>query len=194
MNDGMKDKIEFVSKVIGLLIVCSGIVSAIGLTYLTIFLGSDYNQLQQINLNNPFGSKELNNALYAMFQIERQLYVKLLILSLLPIPFGMYLMKSNNIFVRYCCPEEGDESNAELFDPDFAEISEDNDFNIGDYSNEDEIGYGRCPECDADLIRRKVEQGEHVGKYFLSCSNFPRCKQIQPYKARQTVAEQPFRL
>jgi hypothetical protein len=190
----MKDKIEFVSKVIGLVIVCSAIVSAIGLAYLIIFLGTDYSQLQQINSNNSFGSRELNNVLYAMFKMERQFYVKLLILSLLPIPFGMYLMKSNNIFVIYCCPEEAGESNAELFEPASEEISGEDDFNIGDDSNEDGIGYGRCPECNADLIRRQVEHGQHVGKYYISCSNFPRCKQIKPYKARQTETEQPFRL
>jgi hypothetical protein len=194
MNAGMKDKIEFVSKVIGLVIVCSGIVSAIGLAYLIIFLGTDYNQLQHINSYNSFGSRELNNALYAMFQIERQFYIKLLILSLLPIPFGMYLMKSSNIFVRYCCPDEADESNAELFDPYFEEIAEEDEFNIGDYIDEDGTRYGKCPACNADLIKRKLEHGKHAGKYIISCSNFPQCKQVQPYKAVQTETEQPFRL
>ena len=190
----MKNKIEFVSKVIGLVIVCSGIVSAIGLAYLIIFLGTDYNQLQHINLFNSFWSRELNNALYAMFQIERQVYIKLLVLSLLPIPFGMYLMKSNNILVRYCCPEEADKNNAELFEIDLEEIAAEDGFNIGDYSNVDGTGYGKCPECNADLIKRIIEHGEHAGKYIISCSNFPQCKQVNPYKAVQTETEQPFRL
>ncbi len=194
MNADKKAKFEFVSKVIGLIIVCSGIVTAIGLAYLIIFLGNDYNQLHQINLNVPFGSKELNNVLYAMFQIERQLYFKILILSLLPIPFGMYLMNSNNLFVRYCYPEEGDGGNSEFGDHYFEEIAGEDDIKIGGFRSEESNSYGSCPECKADLIRRKVENGKHAGNYIVSCSNFPQCKQIFPDKSRQADAEQPFRL
>jgi hypothetical protein len=191
----MRQKLEFVSKVIGLLTVSGGIVSAISIAYIILFLAGDYTQLLQLNFNDSFGmNKDLNDAFYAILRVERQVYFKILILSLLPIPFGLYLMKSNNIFVDFCYPKEGDDSNSELFDPHFAEIAEEDDINIGDYSYGDGIGYGRCPECKADLIRRKVEHGEHAGKYLISCSNFPQCKRIFPYREQQAEAEQPFRL
>ena len=190
----MKKNIEFVSKAIGLVTVCSGIVSAIGLVCLIIFLGSDYSQLQQFISGNLIGSRELNNALYAISQIERQFCVKLLIISLLPIPFGMYLMKSNNFLIRFCCPDEKDHRNGELSVPHFAESAYEKDIVIGDFNDADDMDYGKCPACNADLIKRKLEYGSHAGKYILSCSNYPRCKQIQPYKARHTAEEQPFRL
>ncbi len=194
MSESKSDKIEFVSKVIGLVIVCSGIVASMSIVYLLIFPGTDYGQLQQISLKAPFGGREINNALYAMFQIERQMYFKALILSLLPIPFGMYLMSSNNIFVRFCYPEVGDDIRGTLFDPNYADIQVEDGLSKDEISSEDGIGYGRCPACNADIIRRKVEHGKHVGKYFLSCSNFPKCKQVFPYKNRKNEAEQPFRL
>lgn len=33
-----------------------------------------------------------------------------------------------------------------------------------------------CPKCGADLVRRMVSRGTNSGKYFIGCSNYPRCK------------------
>ena len=194
MNADNRNKMEFVSKVIGMVIVCSGIVTAMYLAYLIIFLGNDYSQLQQLSKYNSFMAKELDNAFYVLFQIERQLYFKILILSLIPIPFGMYLMKSDNFFVRYCYPEKADDGFSEMDEPQFDRLSDEKDIDNIEHSYEAGIGYGTCPECNADLIKRQVEHGKYAGRYILSCSNYPLCKQIFPYKGQQSETEQPFRL
>lgn len=33
-----------------------------------------------------------------------------------------------------------------------------------------------CPRCGAKLIFRKATKGNHAGKSFYGCSNFPKCR------------------
>lgn len=35
-----------------------------------------------------------------------------------------------------------------------------------------------CPKCAAALVRRKATKGQHAGKEFYGCSNFPKCRYI----------------
>ena len=36
-----------------------------------------------------------------------------------------------------------------------------------------------CPKCGGDLIERVSNKGQRIGKSFLGCSNYPRCKYIK---------------
>ena len=37
-----------------------------------------------------------------------------------------------------------------------------------------------CPKCGIPMLLRKVGQGEHKGKQFYGCQNFPRCREMKP--------------
>ena len=37
----------------------------------------------------------------------------------------------------------------------------------------------RCPRCGGELVVRTVKKGEHKGKKFLGCSNYPKCRYIK---------------
>ncbi len=37
-----------------------------------------------------------------------------------------------------------------------------------------------CPKCGIPLVLRTVSQGEHKGKQFYGCQNYPRCREIKP--------------
>ncbi len=37
-----------------------------------------------------------------------------------------------------------------------------------------------CPKCDIPMILRTVKKGQHVGKQFYGCQNFPQCREMQP--------------
>lgn len=37
-----------------------------------------------------------------------------------------------------------------------------------------------CPRCGAGLVRRKATRGENAGKEFYGCTNFPKCRYINP--------------
>jgi predicted RNA-binding Zn-ribbon protein involved in translation (DUF1610 family) len=39
-----------------------------------------------------------------------------------------------------------------------------------------------CPDCGAALVKRQAKNGKFAGKYFLACSNFPKCRKILPLK------------
>ncbi len=38
-----------------------------------------------------------------------------------------------------------------------------------------------CPKCGIPMVLRIVTQGEHKGKKFYGCANFPRCREVKPY-------------
>ncbi len=38
----------------------------------------------------------------------------------------------------------------------------------------------RCPDCGAELVRRKARRGARAGKEFWGCTNYPSCKTIIP--------------
>ncbi len=40
-----------------------------------------------------------------------------------------------------------------------------------------------CPKCGIPMALRTVSQGEHKGKQFYGCRNYPRCREMKPFKA-----------
>ena len=40
-----------------------------------------------------------------------------------------------------------------------------------------------CPKCGIPMIVRTITKGEHKGKQFYGCSNFPNCRQTKPMNA-----------
>ncbi|MFZ7128501.1 MAG: hypothetical protein ACOWWM_20290 [Desulfobacterales bacterium] len=101
----MREKFEFASKVIGLVLVCLGIVTGSYMAHLIFFGGSEYNELLRIYREGGLNADRLTlNALFSAFQIEQKLHIKLLVICLLQIPVGMYLMRPNNFFVRWGVP------------------------------------------------------------------------------------------
>jgi hypothetical protein len=38
-----------------------------------------------------------------------------------------------------------------------------------------------CPKCGIPMVLRTVVQGEHKGKQFYGCSNYPRCREMKPF-------------
>lgn len=101
----MREKFELASKVIGLILVCLGIVTGTYLAHLIFFGGSEYNELLKIYREGGLNADRLTmDALFSAFRIEQQFHVKLLVICLLQIPVGMYLMRPNNFFVRWGVP------------------------------------------------------------------------------------------
>lgn len=39
-----------------------------------------------------------------------------------------------------------------------------------------------CPKCDIPMVLRTVTQGEHKGKQFYGCQNYPKCRVMKPVK------------
>lgn len=37
-----------------------------------------------------------------------------------------------------------------------------------------------CPKCGIPMVLRTVTQGEHKGKQFYGCTNYPRCREVKP--------------
>ncbi len=37
-----------------------------------------------------------------------------------------------------------------------------------------------CPKCGIPMVVRTVKQGEHQGKQFYGCPNYPRCREVKP--------------
>lgn len=37
-----------------------------------------------------------------------------------------------------------------------------------------------CPKCQIPMVMRTVSNGEHKGKQFWGCSNYPNCRQVKP--------------
>ena len=37
-----------------------------------------------------------------------------------------------------------------------------------------------CPKCDIPMVLRTVKKGQHIGKQFYGCRNFPKCRENQP--------------
>jgi hypothetical protein len=40
-----------------------------------------------------------------------------------------------------------------------------------------------CPKCGIPMVLRTVAQGEHKGKQFYGCQNYPRCREMKPVTA-----------
>ena len=40
-----------------------------------------------------------------------------------------------------------------------------------------------CPKCGIPMVLRTVAQGEHKGKQFYGCQNYPRCREMKPATA-----------
>ena len=41
-----------------------------------------------------------------------------------------------------------------------------------------------CPKCGVPMVVRAVARGEHQGKQFYGCPNYPRCREMLPLKAQ----------
>ena len=39
-----------------------------------------------------------------------------------------------------------------------------------------------CPKCGIPMVVRVATQGEHAGKKFYGCSNFPKCREVRAYR------------
>jgi len=190
----MREKVELASKIIGLVIVVSCILSCISFLYLIIFLKSDYYQVGQLLKGSGLGyDKFAQNFMYSMYALDKQLLVKMIFLSLITMLFGLYLMRPDNILIRWSFPEaEMAAGEPDIFDD--TELSEEGHFSLNDEDPDEISEFGKCPECNSDLIKRRVETGKHAGKFYLACRNYPGCKQIYPYKPLQPVKEGGFRL
>jgi hypothetical protein len=46
--------------------------------------------------------------------------------------------------------------------------------------NKPENAIPLCPKCGIPMVLRTVSQGEHKGKQFYGCSNYPRCREMKP--------------
>jgi len=42
-----------------------------------------------------------------------------------------------------------------------------------------------CPKCNIPMVIRTVVQGEHKGKQFYGCPNFPKCREVRPITTRK---------
>lgn len=42
-----------------------------------------------------------------------------------------------------------------------------------------------CPKCGIPMVLRIVTQGEHKGKRFYGCSNYPRCREVKAYPGQR---------
>ena len=42
--------------------------------------------------------------------------------------------------------------------------------------------YGVCPACGLPYVKRRARKGTYAGKFFLTCSNYPECKQVKLIK------------
>jgi hypothetical protein len=40
-----------------------------------------------------------------------------------------------------------------------------------------------CPKCGIPMVVRTVAHGEHKGKQFYGCQNYPRCREMKPLPA-----------
>ena len=49
--------------------------------------------------------------------------------------------------------------------------------------NKQENGIPLCPKCGIPMVLRTVSQGEHKGKQFYGCKNYPRCREMKPFTA-----------
>jgi hypothetical protein len=38
-----------------------------------------------------------------------------------------------------------------------------------------------CPKCGIPMVLRTVSQGDHKGKQFYGCQNYPRCREMKPF-------------
>jgi len=47
--------------------------------------------------------------------------------------------------------------------------------------NDQENSTPLCPKCGIPMILRTVSQGEHKGKQFYGCQNYPRCREMKPF-------------
>jgi len=41
-----------------------------------------------------------------------------------------------------------------------------------------------CPKCRVPMVLRSASQGDYKGRQFYGCVNFPRCREIRPYKTQ----------
>jgi hypothetical protein len=41
---------------------------------------------------------------------------------------------------------------------------------------------GTCPACGLPYVKRRARKGTYAGKFFLTCSNYPECKQVKLLK------------
>ena len=39
-----------------------------------------------------------------------------------------------------------------------------------------------CPKCGIPMVLRTVAQGQYQGRQFYSCPNYPRCREMKPYR------------
>lgn len=50
------------------------------------------------------------------------------------------------------------------------------------HSGKIDHSYGVCPACGAQFIKRQARKGTYAGKFFLTCLNYPDCKQVKLIK------------
>lgn len=61
-------------------------------------------------------------------------------------------------------------------------IKNDLPLNAEDFDNrfDEENQRRECPMCSSPLVKKQAKRGQHVGKNFLACSSYPKCKYIAP--------------
>lgn len=42
-----------------------------------------------------------------------------------------------------------------------------------------------CPKCDIPMVVRTVKKGQHAGKQFYGCQNYPQCREMKPLQETQ---------
>ena len=52
----------------------------------------------------------------------------------------------------------------------------------GKKGEKDDNTYGICPTCGLPFVKRRARKGTYAGKFFLTCSNYPKCKQVKLIK------------
>jgi very-short-patch-repair endonuclease len=57
---------------------------------------------------------------------------------------------------------------------------------IQPHSEDDTENLEICADCGAPMVKRQATKGKLAGKYFLACSNFPKCRNIVPIKQSTT--------
>ncbi len=101
----MKEKFELCCKVLGLALFCWGVITALSTIPMYFHQLKPDTFLPSILLNSPEGRQLAQEANRAASRTWAWATIQLLLQGITPTLLGLYLMRSNNIFVRRCYPE-----------------------------------------------------------------------------------------
>ncbi len=109
----MREKFELCCRVLGLAIFCWGVITA--LTTIPVYFHQVKADtfLPKVLLNSPEGRQLAEEANKAMSRTWVWVTVQLFLQGIAPILLGVYLMRSNNLFVRRCYPDASGPSPSE---------------------------------------------------------------------------------